>query len=155
MLFRSVGPKLPPLRAGTEAELRQLAERRGFAVESLTLAQERGFLSFCELWGHAAWCITDQRRQLHEFRRLNGERWPAYGRLPERKAHCLGHGKDWPVGTLESVPFGKVAWVEGAPDLLAALSAIVSECRFGNAVTFQSDYCTDAIAAIAKATGEA
>ena len=116
-----VSPKLPPLRAGTTAELRQLAERRGFAVESLTLAQERGFLSFCGLWGHAAWCITDQRRQLHEFRRLNGERWPAYGRLPERKAHCLGHGKDWPVGTLESVPFGKVAWVEGAPDLLAAL----------------------------------
>ena len=122
-----VPPKLPPLRAGTEAELRQLAERRGFAVEALTLAQERGFLFFCDLWGHAAWCITDQRRQLHEFRRVSGEKWSAYGRLPARKCHCIGQGKDWPIGTLESAAFGKIAWVEGAPDLLAAFHFLRAE----------------------------
>ncbi|NBV21912.1 MAG: hypothetical protein EBS05_08330 [Proteobacteria bacterium] len=113
-------PVLPTLRAGTDAELRQLSERRGFCIEALTLAQERGFLFFSELWGHPAWCITDQRRQLHEFRRVDCEKWLAYGRLPARKCHCLGHGKEWPIGTLESTPFGKIAWVEGAPDLLAA-----------------------------------
>jgi hypothetical protein len=120
-------PKLPPLRAGTDGELRQLAERRGFAVEALTLAQERGFLFFGGLWGEPAWCITDQRRQLHEFRRVDCEKWPAYGRLPARKCHCLGQGKDWPIGTLESAPFGKIAWVEGAPDLLAAFHFLRAE----------------------------
>lgn len=121
------GPKLPPLRAATDAELRQLAERRGFAIEALTLAHTRGFLFFCELWGEPAWCITDQRRALHEFRRVDCEKWAAYGRLPARKCHCLGHGKDWPIGTLESAPFGKVAWVEGAPDVLAAFHFLRAE----------------------------
>lgn len=120
-------PKLPPLRAGTDAELRQLASRRGFAIEALTLAHARGFMWFCDLYGHSAWCITDQRRQLHEFRRVDCEKWPAYGRLPARKSHCFGQGKTWPLAVLESTPFGKVAWVEGAPDFLAALHFLRAE----------------------------
>jgi hypothetical protein len=127
-----VPPKLPPLRRGTREELLELSGRRGFAVESLMLAQERGFLFFCDLWGHAAWCISDQRSQLHEFRRVNGEKWPAYGRLPARKCHSIGHGKSWPIGTLESAAFGKVAWVEGAPDLLAAFHFIRAEGKTGS-----------------------
>jgi hypothetical protein len=121
------GPKLPPLRQGTEAELRELSERRGFSIEALRLAERREFLSFCAQWGHAAWCITDCRRELHEFRRVDGEKWPAYGRLPARKCHCVGTGKSWPIGTLESERFPKVAWVEGAPDFLAALHFILLE----------------------------
>lgn len=121
------GPKLPPLRAGTDAEVRELADRRGFAIEALRLAESRGFLFFCDLWGHSTWCVTDQRRQLHEFRCVNGQKFPAHGRLPARKCHCIGHGKDWPIGTMESAPFGKIAWVEGAPDLLAALHSLRME----------------------------
>src|SRR5437867_4412491 len=60
--------KIPPLRPGTENELREMAERRGFNVEALRLAQRRGFLYFCTLWGHSAWCITDCRRELFELR---------------------------------------------------------------------------------------
>ena len=120
-------PKLPPLRAGTDAEVRELADRRGFATEALRLAESLGLLWFCNLWGHSAWCITDQRRQLHEFRRVDCLPWPAYGRLPARKCHCLGHGKDWPIGTMESAPFAKVAWVEGAPDLLASIHFLRAE----------------------------
>ena len=123
----SVPPKLPPLRAGTDAELGQLADRRGFATEALRLAESRGFLWFCNLWNYSAFCLTDQRRQLHEFRRVDCEKWPAFGRLPARKCHCLGHGKDWPIGTLESAPFGKIAWVEGAPDLVAAFHFLLAE----------------------------
>ena len=123
----SVPPKLPPLRAGTDAELGQLADRRGFATEALRLAESRGFLWFCNLWNYSAFCLTDQRRQLHEFRRVDCEKWPAFGRLPARKCHCLGHGKDWPIGTLESAPFGKIAWVEGAPDLVGALHFLLAE----------------------------
>ena len=121
------GPKLPPLRRGTDAELRELSELRGFSIEALRLAERRGFLSFCAQWGHAAWCITDCRRELYEFRRVDGEKWAAYGRLPARKCHCVGTGKSWPIGTLESERFSKVAWVEGAPDLLAAIHFLLLE----------------------------
>ena len=120
------GMKLPPLREGTADEMRELSERRGFAVEALKLAQRRGFLFFCSLWGQSAWCVTDTRRELYEFRRVDCEKWPAYGRLRERKSHAYG-SKRWPLGVLESQPFPKVAMVEGAPDLLAAFHFIVTE----------------------------
>lgn len=115
------GPKLPALRPGTADELREVSERRGFTVDALRLAERRGFLQFCSLWGNAAWCVTDCRRELFEFRRVDGAKWPAYGRLCERKAHCVGAGKAWPIGTLESERFAKVAVVEGAPDFLATI----------------------------------
>ena len=121
------GLKLPPLRRGTDAELRELSARRGFSVAALRLAERRGFLHFGVLWGHATWCITDCRRELHEFRRTDGERWPAYGRLPARKCHCVGAGKAWPIGTLESDRLPKIAIVEGAPDLLAAFHFLLLE----------------------------
>ena len=121
------GSKLPPLRAGTADELRALSDRRGFAVEALRLAESRGFLRFCNLWGHAAWCLCDARGQLHEFRRVDGHKWPAYGRLSERKAHCTGTGKAWPLGIVESKPFAKIAMVEGAPDFLAVFHFLLIE----------------------------
>ena len=121
------GAKIPPLRRGTESELHELAERRGFNAEALRLAERSGFLQFTNLWGHAAWCITDARRALYEFRRLDGQTWPAYGRLPERKSHCIGRGKNWPIATLEGEPFAKVAMVEGAPDFLAAIHFLLLE----------------------------
>lgn len=119
--------KTPPLRRGTEAELRELSDRRGFSVEALRLAEDRGFLRFAELWGFRTWCVTDSRGQLYEFRRLDGQKWPAFGQLHERKSHCTGVGKRWPIGTLESAPFEKVAIVEGAPDLLAAFHFLLVE----------------------------
>ncbi len=119
--------KLPPLRSGTKDELRELADRRGFAVESLQYAEHRGWLKFTRLWGYPAWCITDVRQALFEFRRLDGNKWPAFGRLPERKSHCLGTGKNWPMGTIESERYEKVVMVEGAPDFLAAIHFLLAE----------------------------
>ncbi len=121
------GMKLPPLRAGTSEELRELSERRGFAVEALKLAHRRGFLFFCSLWGQSAWCVTDTRRELFEFRRVDCEKWPEYGRLPKRKCHCIGAGKRWPIGTKESAPFARIAVLEGAPDFLAAIHFLLLE----------------------------
>ena len=86
------GAKIPPLRRGTESELHALAERRGFNPEALRLAEQSGFLHFANLWGNAAWCIADSQRRLFEFRRLDSQKWPGYGRLPERKCHCMGAG---------------------------------------------------------------
>jgi len=114
------GPKIPSLRRGTESELHELAERRGFNPEALRLAEARRFLCFTTLWGNAAWCITDERRTLFEFRRLDGRHWEAYGRLPERKSHCVGRGKNWPLAVSEAARFKKIVFCEGAPDFLAA-----------------------------------
>ncbi|HOB97678.1 MAG TPA: hypothetical protein PKM43_02895 [Verrucomicrobiota bacterium] len=122
----NLGLRIPPLRRGTKAEHRELCERRGFSVEGLGLAEERGFLRFTELFGHAAWCVCDQRQELFEFRRLDGRKWPAYGRLGERKSHACG-SKRWPLGVLESVPFPSIVLVEGSPDFLAACHFIVVE----------------------------
>lgn len=119
--------KIPPLHQGSESELRELAGQRGFDTGALRLAQQRGFLWFTTLWGHGAWCLTDVRRALFEFRRLDGCKWPAYGRLPERKCHCMGTGKRWPIGTMESEPFAKIAMVEGAPDFLAVFHFLLVE----------------------------
>ena len=116
---RAAGSKWPELQTGTAGDYAALAGLRGISVEAVKLAVARGFLHFGSLWGRPFWAITDQRRKLAEFRRLDGAPWPAFGRLAERKSHCLGSGKDWPVGTLEAAPFATVAWLEGAPDFLA------------------------------------
>jgi len=118
--------RLPPLREGTLNQLRELSTRRGFAMEALELAHRRGFLWFTALWGYPAWCVSDGRREQFEFRRLDGQNWPAYGQLKERKSHAYG-SKRWPLGVLECLPFPKVAMVEGAPDLLAAFHFILIE----------------------------
>jgi hypothetical protein len=120
---------VPRLEAGTDDQFRELSERRGFGVDGLRLAAQRGLLHFCNLWDTAAWAVTDKRLQLVEFRRLDGRKWSAYGRLAERKSHCIGSGKCWPIGTLESLPFTKIALLEGAPDLLAAFCCILAEAK--------------------------
>ena len=120
-------PKLPQLRRGTDAELRELSERRGFSIEGLRLTERRGLLFFTVLWGFSAWAVTDSRRQLVEFRRLDGAPWPAFGRLCVRKAHCSGRGKSWPVGVKESAEFRKIVLVEGGPDVLACHCLAIAE----------------------------
>jgi hypothetical protein len=113
------GTPWPELRHGTPEECARLARLRDLAPDAVRLATERGFLFFGSLWRQPFWAISDQRRKLVEFRRLDGQQWPAFGRLAERKSHCLGSGKDWPIGTLESAAAPAVAWMEGAPDFLA------------------------------------
>lgn len=119
--------RIPPLRPGTAADHQRLIEQRGFSADGLALAEQRRLLHFGALWGTPAWAITDQRRALVELRRLDGQRWPAFGSLSERKAHCVGTGKDWPVGTLESRPFPRICWVEGAPDVVAGHHFVAAE----------------------------
>ncbi len=120
---------MPDLRHGTPAELAALAKLRSINVEAVQLAAARGFLHFGTLWRHQFWALTDSRRSLVEFRRLDGKPWPAFGRLSERKSHCLGSGKNWPVGIVEAAQCESVAWLEGAPDFLAFLHFALAEGR--------------------------
>ncbi len=122
-------PRIPELRGALPNELTTLNERRGFGIEAMKLAEARGFLRFCNFAGQAAWCVKDKRHELYEFRRLDGEPWPAYKHLPERKSHCVGAGKRWPLGAREAVPFAKCALVEGAPDFVALFNFVLAEAK--------------------------
>ena len=53
------------------------------------------------------------------MRRLDGRPWAAWKHLTERKAHCVGRGKSWPVGLEEARSCKRIAWLEGAPDFIA------------------------------------
>jgi hypothetical protein len=117
----------PQLRLSTADELLALQNQRGFSAAALRDAQHRGFLHFGAVWGFGFWAITDRRRALIELRRISGECWPAFGRIPTRKAHCIGRGKNWPVGLEETEAFPIIALCEGAPDFLALLSIAHAE----------------------------
>jgi len=126
---RSKRRRIPELRFASPNELQLLSGQRGFGIDAMKLAEARGFLRFCTFAGLTAWCVTDKRGQLYEFRRLDGAPWPAYKHLPERKSHCLGAGKRWPLGTTEAQAFAKCALVEGAPDFLALLNFLLAEAK--------------------------
>ena len=88
------------LRIGTNKELRILGELRCLSLDALKMATDRGFLFFTELFGKQAWAITDKRKQIVEYRRLDGNPWSAYGSLSERKSHCKGTGKSKPQSAI-------------------------------------------------------
>jgi len=118
---------MPPLNPGTASELQQLAELRGFSMEGLRLAESRGFLGFTSFAGSPCWAVRDLRGQLMELRRLDGQLFEAYKSLPERKSHCIGNGKSFPLGIQEAEDFQTIAWFEGAADFVAAFTFLVAE----------------------------
>ena len=125
-------PRIPELRFASPNELSALNARRGFGLEAMKLAEARGFLRFCTFAGQAAWCVKDRRHELYEFRRLDGDPWAAYKHLSERKSHCVGAGKRWPLGAREAEPFAKCALVEGAPDFVALFNFLLAEAEEDN-----------------------
>jgi hypothetical protein len=120
-------PLRAELRFGSSEELATLNAQRGLGVDALKAAEAHGFLRFCTWFGHVAWCITDRRREIFEFRRLDGEWWLPWKNLHKRKSHCWGAHKDWPIGVLEAKEFKKCALVEGAPDFLALFHFLLAE----------------------------
>ena len=119
----------PDLKRGTPEQMQRLSSLRGFSMQGLEEASRRGFLFFTEMAKTEAWAVTDRRRQVVELRRLDGQRWSAYGALPERKAHCVGSGKNYPCGIEEAADYNVVALVEGAPDFLALFTFLWAEER--------------------------
>ncbi len=117
-------PKLRPARAG---ELKGLAEMRGYSLDTLAAAQVGGLLRFADVWRRVAWCVCDPCGRIAEGRRLDGLPWDAYGAMPARKCHAWGGGKSWPVNLEEAARFPKLAFVEGGPDVLAALEIVRRE----------------------------
>lgn len=118
---------IPDLRPGTGAEMNALGERRGFGIEAQREATSRGFFGFTEFAAASCWAVRDCRRQLMEFRRLDGRHFEAYKSLPARKSHCIGSGKSWPLGIEEAEGFQKVALLEGAADFVAVFNFLAAE----------------------------
>ena len=123
--------KWPLLQRGSAAEIEALAALRGLPVNALELASARGFLWFCDFAKRRAWAVTDRAQRCVELRTMTGEPWPAFGTLPERKAHAIGD-KAWPVGLMESEPFATSLLVEGVGDFLAAFAVLTNEGREGD-----------------------
>ena len=124
---REKGRPMPRLRLARAGELEALAALRGFKLETLEAAQAAGLLRFTDWAGRVAWCVGDPAGRIAEGRRLDGKPWEAFKMLPERKVHAWGGGKDWPVNLEGAARCGKLALVEGGPDVLAALEIIRRE----------------------------
>jgi hypothetical protein len=120
------------LRRLTNEEIEQLAATRSIRPEALSLAQALRTLRYATVCGFPSWVLIDDARKIAEARRLDGQPYPAYGSLGQRKAHTLrGSRKNWPVGLsiLERCPRARrhILLVEGGPDYLAALHFIITQ----------------------------
>ena len=112
---------------GTEEQHRQLAELRGFSIEAVSWAVERGVVVFGEWHGQQCYGVCDSSGRLFELRRLDGQNFPAVGELQERKSHTVKHSqKSWPVGLPEAESAANLLMVEGLPDFIAAHEVIVA-----------------------------
>jgi hypothetical protein len=122
-------PDVAGFSRGTQGQLEKLAQLRGFSVEALSWAQESGVLVFNSNWnGHEVYGVTDRTGRVLELRRLDGEMFPAYGNLQERKSHAIkGSDKSWPVGAADIGNHRFVMLTEGLPDFLAAHDFIYKE----------------------------
>lgn len=113
---------------GLDAQLERLCKLRRIDPLGVVLAHLQGVLVFGRLAGHEVFGVTDSSGHVLEVRRLDGEQFPSYGTLPERKSHAVkGSRKDWPVGLAEAGSKGTILLVEGLPDFLAAFEVVARE----------------------------
>lgn len=128
-------PGLPRLRGLTDDEIGQLAGLRGLSVEGVELAARGARQVGACLWPQwerepagsgqwsvardatVAWVVTDSRREVAQFRRLDGGR---YTRQDGQEIKCWSKGSPtWPVGAADLEGKAGVLLVEGGADLLA------------------------------------
>ena len=115
----------------TPDEAQQLAKLRGLSSLGVELAGfHLGTLGFAKVGGFPCWILTDGSNRIAEARRMDGEKFPAIGKLSERKSHTLrGSCKSWPLGInppkVKDIPSDfPCVMVEGGPDYLAACDVL-------------------------------
>ena len=117
---------------GNDQQLERLCKLRDIDARGILLAQMSGLLIFGRFSIYEVYGVTDSTGNIVEVRRLDGQLFPAYKQLPERKSHALkGSHKNWPVGIKEVGEKPMVLLVEGLPDLLSAFEVIVTEDAMG------------------------
>jgi hypothetical protein len=101
--------KRPSLDKGTQADADAMIENRGFSVEGIRLARDRGLLRFGRACGFRSWVVIDASGKLAQARRVDGELYPAFGDLGARKSHTLaGSKQNWPLGVMEASFSGRL-----------------------------------------------
>jgi hypothetical protein len=113
------------LRDGTEEELEQLCQLRGYSMPGVLLAIQRGHLYLGEYKGHTCYFTTDITWYNIDVRRLDGE--PFFN--GPKTLTPKGGSKTWPVGLEESMDYSNIMLVEGSGDFLAAHTLIWGEGR--------------------------
>lgn len=129
-----IKPVVPPMRALTTAEIRQLAALRGLDPLAVRIAaREYKRVGFCawpqypiparpgqwnDRFSHPSYVVTDAERWSLNFRRLDGLEYTKGGE-PAGKSRRQGKGA-WPVGVLEMGDRANVLLCEGETDTLAA-----------------------------------
>lgn len=117
------------IHMGSSEEVASLARLRRIDPAAIHLAQRLSTLAFGRVCGFSCWILTDGAGRVAEARKIDGKPFPAFGQLPQRKAHTLGgSSKSWPAGVavLRKTPTYRVVLiVEGGPDYLAALHFVL------------------------------
>lgn len=139
----SVKPSLPPMRGLRPEECAQLASVRGLSINAIrhaafverrvgfsmwplyeTSSDQHPASSIQREWlarsqgAWPSWVVTDATRNVAEFRRLDGLKYPRHDG-GEIKAWSTA-GKNWPLGAGQIGHRTNVLLVEGGPDMLAA-----------------------------------
>lgn len=124
----STPPDLSRFGVGTADQLNRLSLLRGFSMEGLQLASQRGFLIFGLKHNFEVYGVKDQSGLLGEVRRLDGQWFASTASTPAHKSHTLkGSSKNWPLGIVEAAGCSKIAMTEGLPDFLACFDFIHRE----------------------------
>ena len=98
-------PELPDqsfLKAGTKAQLQNLAKLRNIRIAGLQSATDSGILKF-GIWRELeVYAVTDQSGLVVELRRLDGAWFDSPGSSSGYKSHSVKHSrKNWLVGILD------------------------------------------------------
>jgi hypothetical protein len=126
------GPTIEELgvfKAPSIDDCRAIAQARAIDAGAISLAGLWGTIKIGPVFGFASWVLTDAKKVVAEARRLDNQKYPAFGNLGERKSHTFkGSKKNWPVGL--GVPqlgaVERILIVEGGPDYLAGVDLMVN-----------------------------
>jgi len=121
----------PAFEPPTAEDLRAIAALRGFAVDGLRLAVDRGILwTLPDFRGRRAWLVTDPSRNAAQARRLDGRPWTTRDGGTVKALSLPGTRAGWPVGLAAIRPEHEgILFLEGGPDLLAAHVHLWAEGR--------------------------
>jgi hypothetical protein len=132
-----------------EERLAYLAELRGLSLAGVQAAANKRLIGFC-MWPQfvgfgqpdatsrcfPSWVITDDSRNVAQFRRLDGGKYRLHDR--EIKAWTKG-SPTWPIGAadiqqkvMKETKVRNILLVEGGPDLLAAYHFLLADWRLKN-----------------------
>jgi len=122
-------PSLEGFSAASQKDLQEILFYREIGgIEGLRWAASRGVLVTGRWRDWKCYGVTDASGRVLEVRRVDNEKFPKMGPLPERKSHSVkGSQKSWPLGLPEAKEFPAIALVEGLPDFLVAHQVILWE----------------------------